>query len=227
MAIINALKHVVPYRLKAPLGRYLASRKSVAEDRRLNRLQCSLQNRHLDDCRVLPSRSHLLELLPRDGVVAEVGVADGTFSADILTRNRPKALHLMDLWASSFSGSDDHAFQAIQKRFAAEIEQGRVRVHRQCSWDAIDRLPAASLDWIYIDAGHDYDDVVKDLAAAKRAIKPDGIIAGHDYIKWSSPNGRFGVVEAVNEFCLANEFSFRYLTLESNMHHSFAIQRIA
>ena len=227
MSFFTFVKHRIPYRFKAPLGRLLASRKSLAEDQRLNRRPCSLENRHLEGCRVLPNRLALLELLPKDGVVAEVGVADGNFSAAILDRNHPRTLHLIDLWASSFSGSDDLAFKSVSKRFANEAREDRVQFHRDYSWDAISKLAPASLDWIYLDAGHDYDDVVKDLEVARHAIKPDGFITGHDYVKWSSPNGRFGVVEAVNEFCLKHDFAMRYVTFESNMHHSFAIQRIA
>ena len=227
MSFFTFVKSQIPYRFKAPLGRLLASRKSLAEDQRLNRRPCSLENRHLEGCRVLPNRMALLELLPKDGVVAEVGVANGDFSAAILDRNHPRTLHLIDLWASSFSGSDDLAFKSVSKRFANEVREDRVQFHRDYSWDAISKLAPASLDWIYIDAGHDYDDVVKDLEVARHAIKPDGFITGHDYVKWSSPNGRFGVVEAVNEFCLKHDFAMKYVTFESNMHHSFAIQRIS
>lgn len=44
------------------------------------------------------SRDELIALLPKGGVVAEVGVAFGDFSEVILARTLPKRLHLIDPW---------------------------------------------------------------------------------------------------------------------------------
>ncbi len=50
-----------------------------------------------------------------------------------------------------------------------------------------------SLDFVYIDAAHDYTSVVKDIKAWLPKVKVGGTIAGHDY---GSPNS--GVKDAVN-----------------------------
>jgi len=42
-------------------------------------------------------------------------------------------------------------------------------------------FPDQSCDVIFIDAAHDYDSVVKDIAAWKLKVKPNGIFSGHDY----------------------------------------------
>ena len=61
---------------------------------------------------------------------------------------------------------------------------------------------------MYIDADHSYEAVKKDLELCKIKTKPGGIIAGHDYNK-----EKFcGVVDAVNEFCLANNYYIEYMT---------------
>lgn len=39
----------------------------------------------------------------------------------------------------------------------------------------------ASIDYLFVDAGHLYDEVKADLAAWVRKVKPGGIAAGHDY----------------------------------------------
>jgi len=54
-----------------------------------------------------------------------------------------------------------------------------------------------SLDFVFIDAGHTYREVRNDIIAWISKIKPQGIIAGHDYNSPSFP----GVTKAVNE-CL-------------------------
>jgi len=57
-----------------------------------------------------------------------------------------------------------------------------------------------SLDAIYIDAAHDYESVVKDLAAWYPKLKPQGIFSGHDYPHWE-------VKQAVDEHAAANGYT--------------------
>lgn len=225
--MLRLLKRLMPGSLKRRLGGVLAARRSLAADQALNRLDRRLQQRHVDGCQLLANRTGLLSRLPAGGVVAEVGVAEGLFSRQILEYARPKTLHLIDMWSAARPGYDDAEYVKLRLFFSAPEFTGRVIMHRGISWEEIAKLPEGSLDWIYVDAGHIYEDVRRDLAAAMRAIKADGFIAGHDYVRWSSPNGRFGVVEAVNELCINDGFVFRYLTLESNMHLSYAVQRPA
>jgi len=54
-----------------------------------------------------------------------------------------------------------------------------------------------SINGIWIDAAHDYNSVVKDLAAWYPKVKPDGIFSGHDWT-WGE------VAKAVKEHSDAN-----------------------
>jgi len=56
-----------------------------------------------------------------------------------------------------------------------------------------------SLDAVYIDAAHDYDSVVKDMAAWYPKLKPSGVFCGHDY-PWHE------VGKAVDEHAAANGY---------------------
>jgi len=190
----------------------------------LKRRRTELSDSTLRDCRLVATRHDLLACLPRDGVVAEVGVAEGEFSERILTIAAPARLYLIDLWQSSARAFGQPAAEKVQNRFAESERLGIVSIMRGYSWEQLNALPAQTLDWLYIDASHEYEDVSRDLKAAHRAVKPNGYIAGHDYTLWSSPTLRFGVVEAVNEFCIRHDYGFRYLTMEPNGHHSYAIQ---
>jgi hypothetical protein len=67
------------------------------------------------------------------------------------------------------------------------------------SLEAVKLYDDRSLDFVFIDAAHDYDNVKKDIIAWKPKVKLGGILAGHDYNKDNSP----GLVRAVNE-CLPN-----------------------
>lgn len=69
-----------------------------------------------------------------------------------------------------------------------------------------DLYPDGTVDLVFIDGAHDLDSVRQDIESARRFLKPDGLIAFHDYR--SSPgqiDGRWdpGVTEAVDEFLAA------------------------
>lgn len=196
------------------------------EDARLRERTISLREEHLRHAVVLADTSALLARLPKGGVVAEVGVAEGNFSASILAEAAPTTLHLIDLWGSSVERFGSAGFERVSARFSAEIASGRVKVHRGLSWDMLATLEGRSLDWAYVDAAHDYDSVRRDLAALLPKLKPDGWIVGDDYVMWAGPVGRYGVVEAVNELCLAEGFELVYLVLQRHMHLKYAIRRI-
>jgi len=48
----------------------------------------------------LKSRDDLLKLMPKNGIIAEIGVWDGSFSEKILKYCNPKKLYLIDCWAN-------------------------------------------------------------------------------------------------------------------------------
>jgi len=59
-------------------------------------------------------------------------------------------------------------------------------------------------------------------------IKSGGIIAGHDYTIGNWVDGyRYGVIEAVNEFCVNDDWEMIFLTAETDQYRSFAIRKIS
>ena len=74
-----------------------------------------------------------------------------------------------------------------------------VKVHKAYSTEFFPTLPDASLDWVYLDAAHDYDRVMADLTCIWPKLKPDGILFGDDY--FDDPKVKHhGVYRAVNAF---------------------------
>lgn len=61
------------------------------------------------------------------------------------------------------------------------------------SWEMSSNFEDKSIDFIYIDADHEYESVVKDINAWLPKLKIGGMISGHDY-----PNF-IGVKKAVDE----------------------------
>lgn len=64
---------------------------------------------------------------------------------------------------------------------------------KSISWEGASLYDDKSLDFIFIDAAHDYESVKKDLIAWIPKLKPNGVIAGHDY------TSHIGVKTAVDE----------------------------
>ncbi len=186
----------------------------------------ALQPRHVGNARLLPDRTALLQLLPENGVVAELGVDQGKFSNDILTYSRPAKLHLVDMWGTDRYGEEKK--QAVANQFAKEIEKGTVVMNIGMSTEVVDSFDDALFDWIYIDTDHTYRTTIKELLRYEKKVKRGGIIAGHDYVigNWQD-HVRYGVIEAVHQFCCERDWELIYLTSDLNMNPSFAIRRIS
>jgi hypothetical protein len=193
----------------------------------------ALTDAHLRDCRVVPDRLCLLEKLPKHGVVAEVGVLAGDFSASILEIIQPSKLLLIDSfgsadWAWTGRFTADQHLEFVRSRFKEQRESGQVEVIQEYSWDALAALPEHSLDLAYIDAGHDYDSARKDLEAARHAVSPTGVIVMNDYIMFDTSLGvPYGVVHATNEFCLEHGWEMFLFALQSHLFNDVALRKIS
>jgi hypothetical protein len=75
------------------------------------------------------------------------------------------------------------------------------------SLDAVSRFGDHSLDFVFIDASHEYEDVKADIIAWIPKIKPGGVLAGHDYYI-DDFDYYPGVKQAVNEEF--SEFEAKY-----------------
>lgn len=217
--------------LPKPIRQIVSEYRTLLRSRKMDQLlkrehPARLRQKHVEKVRLFPSREEFLHAMPKGGLCVEVGVAEGAFSRMILDIMKPDKLILIDLWSADshrYSKSMEVAKQAVKK----ELELGIVEIRRGWSWEMLETLGNQSADWIYIDAHHEYDSVKKDLDVTIRKIKPSGIIAGHDYTRWSSQAiNRWGVVEAVNETCIEHDWQFRYMTAETHQHVSFGLQSL-
>jgi hypothetical protein len=223
----SLIRKLLPRRVAAAVSTYRTLRRGQAADRRLRAAGVELGPEHIRNLRVVPSRRDLLALLPRGGVVAEVGAAFGEFSREIVDLCAPRKLYLVDLWDPGSARYGHPALDAVRRRLAPELAAGTVELVRAFSWDGLSALPERSLDWVYLDAAHDYESVRRDLEACLPRLREGGMIAGHDYTRWSSQGiHRFGVVEAVNELCVGGGWELLYLTNEADRHLSFVLRKL-
>ncbi len=178
---------------------------------------------HTQNCRVLPTRMHLLDRLPSGGVVAEIGVAFGDFTTQILNRSRPEKLYLVDAWASE---RYQLGLEQIRDRFSDEIASGAIEVNQGLSTEKLGEFPPDYFDWVYIDTDHSYATTRDELRLSAQKVKPNGIIAGHDFTSGNPVRAvPYGVIEACNEFCVQEGWEYAFLTLEPSGHFSFALTK--
>ena len=184
-----------------------------------------LTERHIANLQVVLNRNALLAALPQDAIVAEIGVAQGDFSKRILQYANPRKLHLIDVWDSERYHSGLQ--QVVADKLGGEIDSGRVQINFGYSTDVLPKFEDHYFDWVYIDTDHTYKTTRRELEICAKKVKPGGIIAGHDYITgdWKMHN-RYGVVEAVNEFCVTHGWELVFTTYETHRHLSYAIREI-
>jgi len=126
---------------------------------------------------------------------AEIGVLGGGHACT-LTEHWPglAVLHLVD----SYGGitEEDQKFIGFKKKF--EPIANRLRWHIKTSLQAAGDFGNASLDFVYIDANHQYESVVSDINAWWPKVKMGGALCGHDYFTFG------GVKQAVDEWAKEN-----------------------
>lgn len=185
----------------------------------------SIKRKHTHNGHILTDRQHLLELLPKEGVVAEIGVDNGDFTEKIININKPNKIHLIDIWSSKRYG--ENKFNHVKNKFSKLINNKTMSISRITSIDAASSFKDGYFDWIYIDTDHSYLNTLNELIAYEKKIKANGFIVGHDYVmgNWIK-SSKYGVIEAVSEFCVNFNWKLVYWTADFTENNSFAIQRI-
>ena len=152
------------------------------------------------------NRQDVLNMMPKAGRCAEIGVWQGGFSVEILNITQPKELVLIDPWgliaqsdeADWTHGKHEHAeeMDAMYDGIVAEFDDApNVTIRKGFSADVLSDFPDGYFDWVYIDGNHLYDFVKEDIEISYRKVRDGGVIAGDDF-HWKR-DGRRHVKEAV------------------------------
>ena len=125
---------------------------------------------------------------------AEIGVQHGYHARDLLTRwSTCEQMTLIDLWgyqegnhyrdpANRPQNVQDTIYKEAQKSVQPWTDQNKTTFYRMRSTEAAQIIPDNSLDFVYVDARHDYCGVLEDLRAYYPKLRPGGILSGHDFL---------------------------------------------
>jgi SAM-dependent methyltransferase len=163
------------------------------------------------DCRFCSSRLAMLDFLPRNGCVAELGTYKGDFAREILARNTPKELHLVDVDYSLFD-----------RALLADV---RVIRHDGLTDAIIAKFQDGYFDWIYVDAGHSYAAVLADANSCVAKLKPGGFLVFNDFGHIDPFLGRYGVHRAVVDFAAELGWPFRFFAFQEYAMYDVALQK--
>jgi len=172
-----------------------------------------ISSQQLKNTKVYSNRWDWVLTLPNNLSIIEIGTGSGDFAEHIITNIKPNKMILID----KFNESDpllarpgfpprfcpDTQYDFVKNRF---INNSNVSIISGLSQNVLPDLINNKLkfDLIYIDASHDYQDVLEDINNASRLLKDDGIMAINDYVYFVNIE-RYGVIEATNQFLNENK----------------------
>jgi len=142
---------------------------------------------------------------------AEIGVHQAT-NARVMFDTIPNLkLHCVDCWKpveGRTRNKQRRYYRKAKQVLEPEINNGQAHIIRKWSLDAAKDFERESLDFVYIDANHNYDFVMQDIIQWSRKVRLGGIISGHDY---HHIRPHCGVVEAVKNYTSFHHLNYYYL----------------
>jgi hypothetical protein len=162
--------------------------------------------------RLHSSRATIHELFAELGYTlgAEIGVHSGSHARHMLRVIPKLKLLLIDPWVA-YENSSAESMEGRFQRCKRRLRNKNVVYIRKPSMEAVQEVKDLSLDFVYIDAMHDFDNAMMDYIVWSPKVKIGGIVSGHDYAN----SGRLGVFKAVEAY-----------TFSHNIHDYYATGRI-
>lgn len=122
---------------------------------------------------------------------AEIGVGKGFYSKVLLDNIPGLKLLCVDAW-NRRGRIYPIALQTLSP-------YKNCAIFRSLSMDAVRLIPDGWLDFVFIDADHNYEFVRDDIREWAKKVRKDGIVSGHDYYVFRN-SGMRGVIDAVDEY---------------------------
>lgn len=125
---------------------------------------------------------------------AEIGVEKGLYSEVLLKANPNLSLYCIDAWKIDTYDPNfkdvENAQELFERYYKEAIERlsnySGATIIKKTSMDALSEIPDESLDFVYIDANHDFVSVTNDIYHWSKKVRKGGIVSGHDYAFFKS-----------------------------------------
>ena len=137
------------------------------------------------------TRDDLGKLLESEGftVGIELGVQSGYYSKTILSHWKScERYYLVDIWQQQENYMDganvnNHQQESLFKGAQALLKpwQDKAVFLRKYTSQAVHDVPDNSVDFVYVDARHDYCGATEDIELYWPKLKAGGLMTGHDY----------------------------------------------
>lgn len=161
----------------------------------------------------LQTRIDLLNLIPKNLIILEIGVFRGEFAKDILRITQPSELYLVDIWEGKWGSGDKDGNNYVEigdmesvylGLFNQTKDKANIHVVRSKSVLFLQSCADNLFDVIYVDGDHTEEAVYNDMVHSFAKIKPNGLLMGHDY--------HHQIEIAVNRFCRDYNQTIEYVT---------------
>jgi predicted O-methyltransferase YrrM len=151
-------------------------------------------------------RKRLIQYFPEWGLRygAEIGVDRGRFSEFMFQHIPNLKLYCIDNWHWKLRGESRY------KSTLDRLKPYNATILRDTSMNALQFITDASLDFVYIDANHEFDFVMQDIIEWSKKVRPGGLVLMHDWYKFRGG----GVVDAVNAYTNAHGIIQWFITDE-------------
>lgn len=161
----------------------------------------------------LISRNELADIMQEAEfkVGAEIGIRKGDYSRVLCERIPGLKISCVDPYIPYRGRRPDQEKMNMLFDYAQNNLKGfNAVLVRKTSMDAVKDFKNESLDFVYIDAMHEFDHVMMDIICWAPKVRHGGVVAGHDYVE--SYNG--GVINAIRAYTQAHNINEWYLTNE-------------
>ena len=169
----------------------------------MERITIALDKKHMDHIYEEPQfgepwfsypnlYSSMVEKFSTGSKFVEVGSWKGKSAAymavEIVNSNKDIQLYCVDTWTGSREHQNREDIDELYNIFIDNMKpiEEYYSPMRMTSLEAASMFEDNSLDFVFLDASHHYEDVKDDINAWLPKVKNGGVLSGHDYVGWWS-----------------------------------------
>lgn len=163
----------------------------------------------------------MVEKFPSGSKFVEVGSWKGKSAAfmavEVANSNKNIEFYCVDTWQGSSEHKEFENLDGLYNLFLENMKslKNYYKPIRKTSLEAASLFKDESLDFVFIDASHEYEDVKNDIKTWLPKVKTGGFLAGHDY--YVGEYDYFpGVKKAVDECLVGFSMSDRCFVYQKN-----------